>query len=74
MFLYIRNGLWYGTAGILLALVLIIGATFGFGWLWGFRYAEAWGSRRDVLLGLRAKKGKNIFHRLGDIWNHLFRN
>lgn len=73
MFLHIMEGLWLGTKGILVSIFLIVGAAVGFGWWWGTKHADNCRRRRNVLLyGSPHVGAKNIFHRIGDIWNFLF--
>ena len=49
----------FGTKGILIALLLIIFASVGLGWLWGRSYRQTKIAERN--------------HYLADAWNCLFR-
>ncbi len=68
MFLHVFNGLWLGTKGIILTVIILIGAAFGLGKLDSYR------RRRNLLLyGVwNPPPRRNFLHYLGDIWNFLF--
>ncbi len=76
MFLSVRKGLWFGSLGILILLLLGIASCTGFGWAWGIKSSKHWRQRKNVLLygtpdGRPSRQ--TLLHKLGDVWNFFFR-
>jgi hypothetical protein len=65
MFLSIKKGLWYGAKGI----AAIVVGTVTLSWLHGHRRRNVKERRRRLLL--IGVERRNLFHRIGDLWNYF---